>query len=500
MTNCDDIQPINKLIANRYKVKKTIFGGMGVIYQCDDSEQDNLPVALKTFKPQYLSDHKFRAQFLQEASIWVEIGWHPNIVQAYRTEYIYPSHEIYLVLEWLPTVLGDDDPSLRSKIRQGEVRNVEKMLNLLLDVTRGMKYATLKVPGIIHRDIKPENIQIGVDGHARISDFGLVCTPVNMLETLDGSSIQHKNSRLKLGGTPLYMSPEQWRNRRISISSDIYSLGCIGLEMLSGDYVIRGRHLKTIAEEHIRGGAMKRLDEMVLPADLKAFFTNCLQTDPGKRFQSWEAVEKELIQLHESLLHCKLEPENICVDVSQKTQVNHGETILSIGEAYIDIHEIQTAIKCFEKAKTIGQNQDHRELIARAEANLGVAYFKLYQYELAIYHFKKSISHYWECGNIEKAFLNYGNISNAYFQLGNFSKAQDSMKKVIEYSRQISNEKGMEFWNSNLTNTILNSGDKKTALEFLLYTLEVEEQHGSDKISMKFMEMLDQFICGMGKS
>jgi serine/threonine protein kinase len=382
MINNGNRRPIIKIIANRYKVHKILFGGMGVIYLCNDIKHDNFPVALKTYKPQYLSDKNIRAHFLHEAAIWVEIGWHPNIVQAHRSEYISTSHEIYLVLEMLPSLSEKNDPSLRAWMTRGIGASIENTLRLLLDVTRGMKFATTKIPGLVHCDLKPENIYIGPDGHARISDFGLVTIPANILENLSGTIIQDKLTRLRLGGTPIYMSPEQWRNRRISTSSDIYSLGCICLEMLTGNYTIRGRHLKTIAEEHIRGGAIKRLGEVDLPEALNAFLSKCLQADALLRFQTWENVEQELIKLHDILLSQKVEPDNILYDVSRKTQLAQGESILSIGKAYLDILEIQTAIKCFERARSIGQLQNYEGLVAKADAHIGLAYCKSSQYEL----------------------------------------------------------------------------------------------------------------------
>ncbi len=390
MTHNSLNQPRIKIIANRYKVNKTIFGGMGVVFLCDDTEQGDFPVALKTIKTQYSSDKNIRAQFLHEAEIWVEIGWHPNIVHAYRCEYISKSHEIYLVLEKFPTLFRKNDPSLRSWITRGVGVSIGNTLNLLLDVTRGMKYVTTKIPGLVHCDLKPDNINVGPDGHARIGDFGLVTIPANILENLSGTSIQDKHSRLRLGGTPIYMSPEQWRNRRISTSSDIYSLGCICLEMLTGNYTIRGRHLKTMAEEHIKGGALKRLGEVDLPNALNGFLSNCLQTDALRRFQTWENVEQELIKLHDVLLNQKVEPENILYDVSRKTQISQGESILSIGKGYLNILEIQSAIKCFEKARSIGQLQKHQGLEAKAEANIGLAYCMSSQYELTISHSKSN--------------------------------------------------------------------------------------------------------------
>jgi serine/threonine protein kinase len=363
-----------------------------------------------------------------------------------------------------------------------------------------MKYATTKIPGLTHCDLKPDNIYIGPDGSARISDFGLVTVPANILENLNCVVPPDYPTRLRPSGTPLYMSPEQWISRNVSISSDIYSLGCICLEMLTGGYAIRGRHMRNIAEAHIRGGALKRLEEAKLPEALKAFLSKCLQPNSVQRFQTWECVEHEIINLYDVLLHQKIEPENIFMDVSRKTQILKGETILSIGEAYLDIDEIYAAINCFKKSRSIAKLQNYQELAALAEANVGLAYFKQGQYERAIIHYQKAITHYTECGNREYAILNHGNVGNAYFQLGDFARAQDNITKVIQYTNQISQEKVKAFWKANLTNAISNAGSKKMALEYFLYTLEVEHRYGDNQRSVKFLDVMDMFMNGLGDS
>jgi len=81
-------------------------------------------------------------------------------------------------------------------------------------------------------------------------------------------------------------------------------------------------------------------------------------------------------------LNQKVEPDNILYDVSRKTQLSQGESILSIGKAYLDLLEIQTAIKCFERARSIGQLQNYEGLVAKADAHIGLAYCKSSQYEL----------------------------------------------------------------------------------------------------------------------
>jgi len=437
MTNNCNIRPSKRIIANRYKVKKEIFGGMGVIYLCADAEQNNLPVVLKTCKPQYFSDKNVLAQFLREAAIWVEIGCHPNIVQAHHAEYDSASHEIYLVLEMVPSLSGEINPTLRSWLRPGGGITLEKTLKLALEVARGMKYATLRFPGLVHCDIKPENIFIRPDGRACVSDFGLVTTPTDIFENLSESVLSYINTRSRPVGTPHYMSPEQWRNRKVSVSSDIYSLGCICLEMLTGDYTVSGCDIQTIIEGHLRGQALNRLIGVNLPLVLDAFFAKCLDPDPLYRFQTWEDVEFEIIKLHDAFLHQKIEPEIIFFDVSHETQVRKGETILSVGEAYLDNQEFQAAIKCFEKARAIGKLQNYLRLVTLSEANIGLAFFKLGQHERGRAHYRRAMDQHMRFGNPRFTNTIFRDIGKAYFQLGDLARAQDNITKVIEFTKQI---------------------------------------------------------------
>ena len=138
-----------------------------------DLFQENFPVALKTFQPEYLPDRAYRDRFLREAQIWVDLGFHPNIVQAYRTERFDPGNEVFLVLELIPTQPGKPDPSLRSWLIPGQPLSSERSLQIAIGVIRGMKYAVERVSKLVHRDLKPENILIAPDGTPRIADFGL---------------------------------------------------------------------------------------------------------------------------------------------------------------------------------------------------------------------------------------------------------------------------------------------------------------------------------------
>jgi serine/threonine protein kinase len=89
------------VIAGRYEVVKTLTGGMGVVHLCIDRANAELPLALKTFRSEFLSNVKIRERFIREASIWIELGFHPNIVQAFRVEHP-AEHVPYIVLELVP--------------------------------------------------------------------------------------------------------------------------------------------------------------------------------------------------------------------------------------------------------------------------------------------------------------------------------------------------------------------------------------------------------------
>ena len=232
------IYPPGSHIAGRYEVASLpLMGGMGIVYLCLDRHEDDRPVALKTFRPEYLPDREARDRFLREGTTWVNLGRYPHIVRAYGVEHIGDGTEVYLVLEQIAKKQGLTDASLRSWLIPGKPLSVEQALLITLQVVRGLKYATKKIPGFVHRDLKPENVLVGADrltqanfNRVRVTDFGLA----QVLEG-DGSKAEEipevsgdddspriinnqpygPGSRTQLTkglvGTPLYMAPEQWR-------------------------------------------------------------------------------------------------------------------------------------------------------------------------------------------------------------------------------------------------------------------------------------------------
>ena len=180
------IYPPGARIANIYEVaSRPLMGGMGLVYLCFDHQRQH-PVALKTFRPEFLPDRTARDRFLREGTTWVKLGAHPHIVRAYGVERIGDGREVYLVLELVAKREGHKDASLRPRLIPGRPLPVEQALLFALQVTRGMAHATAVIPGFVHRDLKPENVLIGVDtlpgtkvNRLRVTDFGLAAVLQN---------------------------------------------------------------------------------------------------------------------------------------------------------------------------------------------------------------------------------------------------------------------------------------------------------------------------------
>lgn len=173
------IYPRGTLIAGRYEVVKPLAGGMGVVCLCLDRQED-FPIVLKTFKPEYLSNRDARDRFLREGNIWIDLGRHPHIVRAYCVERFGDGREAYIILEWVIEAEGKRDASLRAWLTPGKPLSIEQALLFTLHIARGMKHATTKIPDLVHRDLKPENVLVGRDGNARVTDFGLAKTLVRL--------------------------------------------------------------------------------------------------------------------------------------------------------------------------------------------------------------------------------------------------------------------------------------------------------------------------------
>jgi serine/threonine protein kinase len=283
----------------RYEVAgHPLIGGMSIVYVCFD-HQANMPVVLKTFQPWLLPDRAARDRFLREGTAWVDLEAHPHIVRCYGVFQPRDSIEVYLVLELVAQEQGRDDATLRPWLRPGEPLPMLHALLFALQIARGMRYATAKIPGLVHRDLKPENVLVGADrlsqadvNRLRITDFGLVAvlqkTVGQISEVSPATDVPMERTQLTRGivGTPFYMAPEQWRGEGVCAATDVYGFGCILYEMLVGRHAVAGRTVEALERAHCEGKV--RPLPYRLPETVRTLVTCCLALEPEGRYDNWE--------------------------------------------------------------------------------------------------------------------------------------------------------------------------------------------------------------------
>ena len=223
---------IGKIFAGRYKIIQQIGrGGMADVYLARDLILDGEEVAVKVLRTNYQTDPIAVVRFQREAKAMADLD-HPNIVRI--TDIGEEDGQQYLAME---SVAGLD---LKRYIKENAPLSNEEAVRLMGQILLAMRLAHTQ--GIIHRDLKPQNVLLTADGNAKVSDFGIA---VAFAET----SLTQTNSML---GSVHYLSPEQARGSKATIQSDIYAMGIIFYEMLTGHIPYDGDSAVTIALQHFQ--------------------------------------------------------------------------------------------------------------------------------------------------------------------------------------------------------------------------------------------------------
>ena len=223
---------IGKIFAGRYRIVKQIGrGGMADVYLAKDLILDGEEVAVKVLRTNYQTDPIAVARFQREARAMADLD-HPHIVRI--TDIGEEDGQQYLAMEY---VAGLD---LKRYIKEHYPLSNEEAVRIMGQILLAMRLAHAK--GIVHRDLKPQNILLTPDGTAKVTDFGIA---VAFAET----SLTQTNSML---GSVHYLSPEQARGSKATIQSDIYAMGIIFFEMLTGHIPYDGDSAVTIALQHFQ--------------------------------------------------------------------------------------------------------------------------------------------------------------------------------------------------------------------------------------------------------
>lgn len=232
---------IGKLFAGRYRILKSIGrGGMADVYLAKDLILDNEEVAIKVLRTNYQTDQIAVARFQREARAMAELN-HPNIVSI--RDIGEEDGQQFLVMEYV------DGSDLKKYIQVHAPLSNNEVVRIMEEVLSAMTLAHQQ--GIVHRDLKPQNILLTKDGTVKVTDFGIA---VAFAET----SLTQTNSML---GSVHYLSPEQARGSKATVQSDIYAMGIMLFEMLTGHIPYDGDSAVTIALQHFQKPLPSIIDE-----------------------------------------------------------------------------------------------------------------------------------------------------------------------------------------------------------------------------------------------
>lgn len=232
---------IGKLFAGRYRILKSIGrGGMADVYLAKDLILDNEEVAIKVLRTNYQTDQIAVARFQREARAMAELN-HPNIVSI--RDIGEEDGQQFLVMEYV------DGSDLKKYIQDHAPLSNNEVVRIMEEVLSAMTLAHQQ--GIVHRDLKPQNILLTKDGTVKVTDFGIA---VAFAET----SLTQTNSML---GSVHYLSPEQARGSKATVQSDIYAMGIMLFEMLTGHIPYDGDSAVNIALQHFQKPLPSIIDE-----------------------------------------------------------------------------------------------------------------------------------------------------------------------------------------------------------------------------------------------
>lgn len=266
---------IGHILDNRYKIlEKVGSGGMASVYKAQDILLDRI-VAVKILHSKYASDHDFVVRFRQEAQAAAKLS-QPNIVNIYDVGYDENAH--YIVMEY---VRGE---TLKDYIEKHGHLPINTSIQISFDIGEALEHAHAN--GIVHCDIKPHNILVTETGRIKVADFGIARAINSSSSTKDEKSVL---------GSVHYFSPEQASGGKIDERTDIYSLGVVMYEMMTGVVPFEGDTAISVALQHVQNDIPlptkynRRIPQLVERVILKAMAKN-----PDDRFQTISEMMSEL--------------------------------------------------------------------------------------------------------------------------------------------------------------------------------------------------------------
>ena len=333
-------------INDRYEIIRSIGeGGMANVYLGYDTILDR-NVAIKVLRGDLANDEKFVRRFQREALSASSLA-HPNIVEMYDVGE--DDGTYYIVMEYV------DGKTLKQLLKKRGTLTLSEAIDIMSQLTDGMAHAHDSY--IIHRDLKPQNIMIKDDGQIKITDFGIAMA-------LNSTQLTQTNSVM---GSVHYLPPEQASGKGCTIKSDIYSMGIIFYELLTGSLPFRGDNAVEIALKHMREPLPSlREENPSIPQSVENIIRRATAKNPKNRYENARSMHEDLLtcldedRLNEPVYEYKY-PEN--ENESKKTKKEKEEAEDRDVDAKIEILGEDTTSTEVKKEEVKEENEEKKNVI-----------------------------------------------------------------------------------------------------------------------------------------
>jgi serine/threonine protein kinase len=284
----------NRVVADHYETDDQPIGtgGLALVYRGRDL-RTRRDVALKTLKPEWVHDAHARARFRHEARTMAFLS-HPNVARVYDLFEPNEQTQPWVVLEFIPGM------SLRQEIDRNGPMDIDRLAHLLKQIAAALNH--LHQRGMVHLDVKPQNILFDDPMTVKLIDFGIAQEAGTVLEVNNGQAF----------GTVSYVSPEQASGEEVGPASDIYSLGCVVYEMVTGETLFRyldGTDPQIVLAAHLTEAPIpptRRRPDLELPEWIDDIVLDALAKDPGDRYPTTVAFAEAF----ESALNAATPPDS----------------------------------------------------------------------------------------------------------------------------------------------------------------------------------------------
>ncbi|WP_342318772.1 serine/threonine-protein kinase [Corynebacterium mayonis] len=279
----DNREELQNLVGSSYRLQWVIgHGGMSTVWLADDRVNDR-EVAIKILRPEFSGNEEFRTRFRNEAVAAEGIN-SPNVVATYDYREVETEGGFTMCFIVMEYIRGESLADLIA--REGKLEE-DLALDVLEQASHGL--AVIHRMGLVHRDMKPGNLMITQAGQVKVTDFGIAKAAAAVPLTRTGMVV----------GTAQYVSPEQAQGKRVTAASDVYSLGVVGYEMLSGARPFTGDSSVSVALAHVSSAPPALSTQVSAPA--RELIEIALRKDPEMRFHDGNEMQLAIAQVRRGL-------------------------------------------------------------------------------------------------------------------------------------------------------------------------------------------------------